>query len=65
MYQCATPFRSIWQIHPRRLAWHFQMLLYRHENYNEDKSVATHLSSLSNIGKGMLEINGLMILYKA
>lgn len=27
------------------------MLLHRQEKYNEDKSVATHLSSVSNIGK--------------
>lgn len=32
--------------------------------YSEDKSVAARLSSLSDTGKGRLEINGLMILYK-
>lgn len=32
--------------------------------YKEDKSVAAHLSSLSNAGRGMLEINCLMILYE-
>lgn len=32
--------------------------------YNEDKSVAAHLSSLSNAGRGMLEINCLMVLYE-
>ena len=32
--------------------------------YKEDKSVAAHLSFLSNPGRGMLEINCLTILYE-